>query len=234
MRINEILIEADQYSPKYRRVAPKLLAEFIKRHCQPWLEETDWGDTVFYRGVKHDKPAFIKKTRTDRRPMDTPRDFHKIFDTILQAVGSVANRTNSLFCTGHKETAEIYGNVYVVIPIGPINYAWSPVWGDWTGDLSNDEDQIIGLLLPEKQEELEQISNLPRFNQQGDINKDRDLIIDRLFRDPKSYDTDLLNEYIKVNDQLTNAMFSDNEVMIQCGSALYIEPVLYTKVFQVI
>lgn len=119
------------------------ITEYIATKCDPWLQAIDGPDDRVYRGIpikkaKSDLVAILP-VRSDRKPRDTHPDRHALFDAMLELVGSKANRSNSAFVTGKFSEAVEYGQPYVFIPIGEFSYTWSPIYSDWTNDLSLQE-----------------------------------------------------------------------------------------------
>lgn len=147
MKVTEIL-ESDDYSPsdifgfKDERIAvarkqAQKLADYLKDNCSPWLQQTNNGDLVVYRGFNDDSrikkaPAFIKAVRQNRKPRDSYLSDHNYFNEVIRRCGKKANRSNSVFVSGSMQEAEHYGFVYIVIPIGDFNYTWSTKFSDWT------------------------------------------------------------------------------------------------------
>lgn len=128
-------------------------ATFIKSQCQPWLAEAGDLATKMYRGVllhnKQDLP-FQMPIRADRRSRDNKRETTSALNAAIAEKGLVANRSNSIFCTGALETAASYGLPHVVIPIGKFNYTWSPVMEDAFSALSykSEDNHFAYFLLP--------------------------------------------------------------------------------------
>lgn len=115
-----------------------LIADYIKTNCRKWLNETNNGQIVFYRGMRQNYSkylAFIKRVRTDRDPKDSLQIGHDTYNAMIDAVGGVANRTNSVFVVSSYVTARDYGlpggQVSVAFPIGDYSYTWSTEWHDW-------------------------------------------------------------------------------------------------------
>lgn len=209
MRISEILSESlDNVSHDYDDQAAIKIADFIKKNCQPWLAATEHIEPVLYRGVEAAgkirlPQSFIKPTRTDRKPMTTDPNRNDIFNMLIGVVGGKANRNNSIFCTSDASEARMYGPVFVVMPIGNFNYTWSPEWFDWTLSMTrNDAIRLSkGGAPPE-----------------GLVN-------------PEYWDPELVHNLIKADEGLEEAIRRKHEIMISCGSALYVGPNFYkTKV----
>lgn len=192
------------------------IVTFAKTFCQPWLSQTDNGKMIVYRGMnKEHEPAFVKKTRRDRRPLSSVDFWHNAYQAILQTMNSPATRTNSLFCTGKLSDTTLYGKSYVVIPIGHFNYSWSPVWSDWT--MRVEVSQLKKML---KQPIADNLSS-PR----GHINPG----IEGACANPSNYIPEEVAKYVTVDEGLQDAINSGNEIMIKCSAGLYIVPELFKE-----
>lgn len=217
MRARDFLIENKGNGIRF--VALEDATDIIKTQCQPWMKATDNGAYFVFRGTNSfnaDGYAFIKPTRLDRKPRDTSKVYHTIFNSILDISGSIANRNNSIFCSGDPQVSKTYGSNYVVFPIGEFHYTWSPVWEDWTVDLS-----------------LREISNLIKTKDPKkfiDAEDDPDEQLKYLINfvdDANNYDMDALHKALKVDTGLIDAIRSGTEIMIHCSSALYVDSEAY-------
>lgn len=221
MRFKELFEAKEKHSSRnIRNISEKRLSSYIHKHCQPWLNATQGLEV--YRGVRLSSglSSFIKKTRTDRSPSDTEPSRQHIFNLLLQYAGSNVSRNNSIFCTGSRETAEDYGKVFVVFPIGNFEYAWSPKYADWTRHM--DYAQLMRMLKPELfayQGDPDEIGN--------EINSSEKLI--NLFTDKKNIKPNVLNRIISVNEGLPQAIKSGHEIMIKCEKVLYVDTNTYHK-----
>ena len=129
------------------------LAELIAEKCGPWLAAGGSSDLV-YRGVfSHWGPstkdivlpalkntAFSEvileiDTNKNRRPTDSPDWLHDAMNDALRDVTGSPMRTDSVFVTGSQDNALEYGTMYLVFPIGKVDYAWSPQLVDATSEL---------------------------------------------------------------------------------------------------
>lgn len=104
-----------------------------------------------YRGMIGDHPEiFIGRSRDDRRPMDTYDDLHSEFNKILIVNGFVANRGNSIFCSGNMGTSFGYGESYAIFPKNGFQFTWAAKVNDLTNKFSilgmtSSEDLYSGL-----------------------------------------------------------------------------------------
>ena len=117
------------------------LAEMIAKDCQPYLNlihfpQRDRSGIPFllYRGMhQNDVPADIltpATVRKDRKPLDTNKLSSEIVDDWLFNLVKWRPRSAGLFVTSITRNARDYGVPYLVFPIGPFDYLWSPVISD--------------------------------------------------------------------------------------------------------
>lgn len=71
---------------------------------------------------------YKKAVRKDRKPMSTKGPVHKIIDDWFEEEMGMKARSQAVFCTGERGrgTAETYGDIAVILPIGKFIYTWSP------------------------------------------------------------------------------------------------------------
>lgn len=250
MRVHEILVENIQglrplITPMYKGYeltaetgsasvdgdeAAKYLIDVMRRQAGPWLKSIrDPRSQVMYRGMKGLDPHTAVEVPTRwRGPRDTTIFYHHVFNTLLAAAGSVANRTNSVFVTGSSFQAAGYGAVYVYIPLGDFNYAWS-IWQDWTHDLSSEE--IWGMLLPlQRRKVLKMVQDAEsssRDSEKVEYALTQDPAFQEIVKDPASYDTKQVHKNITVDQDLVRAIQSGNEILIHSDSGLYIDSNFY-------
>jgi hypothetical protein len=153
------ILEADFLRPG------QSVAEFISENARPWLEASNnghwvvyrgiWGqnDSVFPRVIRNNPFTFPEPDKSHdpraepRRPMDTPEVRHQAFNAVIKSVGGIANRSNSAFVTHDAKWAGNYGEPYVFMPLGDFHYTWSPVYRDWTADFNGND--LIKLMRPD-------------------------------------------------------------------------------------
>lgn len=129
------------------------LIDMIKRDCVQWIEACN-GETL-YRGINENflgmgelyksyvlsdeeqikhrliGPHVLKiKVLKDRQPVDSSDELHETLDKIFYDATGIKFRSESVFCVKSKQIAGTYGHVFVVLPIGPVKYAWSPYIDD--------------------------------------------------------------------------------------------------------
>lgn len=129
----------------------KKTIKLLKTSCKEWLKQTQNGKLTIYRGFREDSLpnntnllVFSKTVRKHRKPLDSSKNQHEMFNKIIKFLEKTANRSNSAFTSGDYSVASEYGRVYNVIPIGEFNYTWSNELHDWHNDLSlYDEGEYI-------------------------------------------------------------------------------------------
>lgn len=77
-----------------------------------------------YRGYHSEKPYIIKDCPQSRFPKDSSMGLHDFLNMCITRAKRVANRSNSLFCSGEVGVAGCYGNIHAIFPIGKFNYTW--------------------------------------------------------------------------------------------------------------
>lgn len=109
----------------------------IRSNCGPFLDEARGN---LYRGVGHPpevKPGapveevLVKSMiRKNRRARDNKQEFNDYVDAITQDHVGFKMRSAALFTTTDLATAEHYGDVALIFPIGDFQFAWSPLIKD--------------------------------------------------------------------------------------------------------
>jgi hypothetical protein len=133
MRLRHYLTEADFNTDK--------VVSMIKKDCGPFLNEISKVRRPLWRGSKTSKGDFAKvKTRTDRLPLDTGIEVHKLLDAMFYRKFGWPARSQSVICTNTFTEAAIYGNIYTIYPIGKFDVIWAkdlsdvghiiPFWAD--------------------------------------------------------------------------------------------------------
>lgn len=87
----------------------------------------------FFRGVSARYDAqhpTIHETRRDRRPKDSPIEFHNVVDEWFHSRFGVRYRSQGVFLTSGRITAQAYAatpaHVMRIIPLSEYRYCWSP------------------------------------------------------------------------------------------------------------
>lgn len=212
MRLSEIDLE-----PQGLDYDAKSLVQYVEANAQPWIEASLNLRLSFVRGIRtfskypgSEKAVFIRNVRRNRDPKDTAPERHKMFNAAIQAAGGIANRSNSIFVTSSMAEASVYGDVYIVVPLGEFHYTWSPKWADWTAQAKT--SAFVEL--------LRKNPNIPE--QYSDFG------YAKLLDDPNSY-PDEIKDLIWFDRDLEKAYYSTNEVMISCNTALFISRPVFAQ-----
>lgn len=132
IKFNQYLME-DENEKELKKLKKYMIK--IKKECQPYLKAIG-NDTMKYqmfRGVKKSKKIVFKmKVRKDRRPLDTALDIHKLLDDAMYKHHKIRGRSQCLFATGSKGDAAVYGEPYMIFPIGSFKFLWSPKIRDFS------------------------------------------------------------------------------------------------------
>jgi hypothetical protein len=83
-----------------------------------------------YRGLNANADIFIGRPRENRKAKDTSAPLHREMDKLFSAAGFTALRSNSIFCSGDINTADTYGDLYIIFPINGFSFTWSPIVDD--------------------------------------------------------------------------------------------------------
>ena len=189
--------------------------------CKPFQKEIGFDGTFDFkplkRGMKNKPSLLIGNVRPDRKPTDTPLPIHEFMDNWFYEKFGVKFRSNAMFAT-KSQSAQIYGDVYIVFPIGEFKYCYSSTIDDLYATIANKiESKLSSHYAPLTKE---------KFN---DFLSDEDNlkfaldIVEKILSDSKYIDSDL--------EKVSNFP----EIMINCKSYLAIKSDLYddfTKLYQ--
>lgn len=163
MKINEVT-----HPPQNPKLSIKLknIHDFIQANCSKYLNDIrDPKYLKLYRGIdsplktRREKNVFrsamLVKPRAERRPKDTSPVVHDMIVKAFKDAGFIANRDNSLFCSGSIYTGEGYSSylvkpgqeesdhiksLFVVYPVGDYHITWSSEVEDFTNSFGNESD----------------------------------------------------------------------------------------------
>lgn len=200
------------------------LIPFIQENCGPWLSEAGMDDVV-YRGTRAFPEmalAAIKPVRPDRRPKDSNKQFHEIYQTIIDIAGGRAHRENSMFVTGFKNDTVQYGTPHIVFPMGNYSYTWSSLFRDWYSDIEEKLNPLGAMeyLLGAEAGEILNRSSEESIPLNDQIN---------LMSDPGAYDPSKIKKYIHVDQGIDLAIQGGYEIMIACDKAIYFDLAFYNN-----
>jgi hypothetical protein len=110
----------------------------LQRDCKKFIDFIRlYKPTPFvYRGVTRANDDYTTKTtRTNRKPVDTPKYTHDILDELFYDKFGWKPRSEGVF-TWTKEV-QGYGKMNLFFPIGDFKFVWSPKVKDLYVDLNN-------------------------------------------------------------------------------------------------
>ena len=121
----------------------------ISSKCRPFLQAVkSCKNKALWRGVTGSKNIVIYKTiRTDRKPLMSKVKIQKEWDKLFMETYGWKPRSEGLFVTGDIDMTSGYGdNHYIVFPVGPIQYLWSPTIADlftyWNEPIERKEEIV--------------------------------------------------------------------------------------------
>ena len=190
--------------------------------CKPFQKEIGF-DGIFdfkplKRGMKNKSNILIGNVRPDRRPMSTPLPIHEFMDNWFYEKFGIRFRSNAMFVTKSQGSARLYGNVYIVFPIGEFKYCYSSTIDDLYATIANKiESKLSSHYAPLTKEKFND------FLSDDDNLKFALDIVEKILSDSKYIDSDL--------EKVSNFP----EIMINCKTYLAIKSDLYddfTKLYQ--
>ena len=129
MRFKTFLIESSTYSLEQAM-------EHIRRECTAFLRASQGKPLM--RGIAKERIKGSDIVRIDqskvlftdhpsnRPPRDSDDGFNFMFNAMMDVAFQEENiRRHSVFVTGSRSVAQMYGNVNFVFPAGTIKYLWS-------------------------------------------------------------------------------------------------------------
>jgi hypothetical protein len=182
--------------------------------CKPFQKEIGFDGTFDFetlkRGMKNKPKLFIGNVRPDRRPSDTPLPIHEFMDNWFYKKFGVKFRSNAMFVTKSRGSAQIYGDVYIVFPIGEFKYCYSSTIDDLYATIANKiESKLSSYYAPLTKEKFND------FLSDDDNLKFALDIVEKILTESKYVDNDL--KYVSYYP----------EIMINCKSYLAIKSDLY-------
>ena len=120
------------------------MANMIKKDCKSFLKEV--GENSIYRGYKKQIKTIERiKSRSDRKPLGTPKEDHDMLNKMFKKKFGWKARSEGVFCSNDINDVQQYGIVHLFYPIGQYKYVWSPKVKDLTvnlEDFDNYEDDF--------------------------------------------------------------------------------------------
>jgi len=108
----------------------KEIIKILNRDCKPFIREFKnnlKNDDFIYRGVYYQEIDFYekKKSRQDRRPLNTPEHTHKRLDDLFMKEFGWKARSEGVFCTNKRKQAFGFGEPHLFFPIGQYDYIYN-------------------------------------------------------------------------------------------------------------
>jgi len=208
----------------------------IKKECSDFLNDID-KDHILYRGLWSDDVPnkFVPiKVNKNRVPRNTNIHVHNLFDLGFKHVYNTKARSECVFCSGNKDQTKIYGNVYIVFPVGKYEAYWSPYIHDlFSGLNSKPKDDDIALFIAYTyalQASVRYFNILPvlEANKLLDVLEKYDIKpeINDIFVKLKDKIDKLSAHFIKtyyIKGNIKKAIESKNEIMIDCDKYYVLE-----------
>lgn len=110
----------------------------IEKDCKQIIDEYKHTDRFMLRGLRGKNDFSVITPRSDRKPKDTNPMLHNAFDNAFQKLHGWKPRSEGVFVTGKHDTADSYGDVFIVLPIGRYKYLWSDDIEDLYSKTSDD------------------------------------------------------------------------------------------------
>jgi hypothetical protein len=201
MRIKELLeaVEIDTNPARQEQELAEKVVTILRRDCAPYLDMIGglqqalvinplWRGAADFNWDEEEEPIKLINVDLTRMPRDTRHYIHEMLNDWFVRKTGIAYRSQSIFCTGSRFTANQYatgwgnhdnGSTVIMIPVGNFNYCWSSEIEDLFSYLESDVDT----------------SDLT----QGKLN----LLMNN-------------NKYVQ-NTGLKQAIASNNEIMVNCN-----------------
>ena len=187
-------------------------AKIFHEECEPFRKYSkhDFSRDIdyhgLYRGMEMDDLAKVCRVRKNRKPSDTPIEFHNIMDDWFNKKFGIRFRSNAMFAVQNERLASQYGSLYNVFPIGEFDICSS--------------NEIIDLY----EELLRDCTNYVAVFKLNHINTENSSFI---YDFAKKYSEDYepyLNRMLELANYKLNTPLNDiadtSEVMINCNKYL--------------
>ncbi len=108
--------------------------EAIKTECKTWIRHAEGA--FAYRGIENYNADIMKKfVRKNRETLGMDQRKSNKLDKEFHDQFGWKPRSQGMFCTGDYLVAHQYGRVWIVYPIGAVDYLWSKEIGDLYVDI---------------------------------------------------------------------------------------------------
>jgi hypothetical protein len=137
MKFTEYIEESSKYELKLYGVVQSLY-----KNCAPFIKELKKSgeNKILWRGTKKVSTRTILQVspRQDRSPKDMEVEIHDELDERFKQKFGWMARSEGVFVTSQKASAETYGDGYIFFPVGKYEYLYNPTIGDLFSDLDSD------------------------------------------------------------------------------------------------
>ena len=186
----------------------KKIAAHLRLYCMPFLQAINYElfQYTLWRGLSQQSESdiFVINCPVNRQPKDTPIELHTEADNWFKKKTGIAFRSNAFFVTGSYSEAKGYGSAsyngdqfgdeFIFIPIGPYSFCWSERIHDFYAMTEGEVDTIYNSYTgPDLSEKLKEWAE------------------DKLGSGAYQYNTNM-----------KDAIMSQNEIMIHCTKAYFI------------
>lgn len=210
------------------------MASVIIEECGPFLEATKFQSNQYFAGLFKGlsglrKGSFAHKidVKLDRKPVDTPLEFHNILDNYFLRKFNRKFRSESTFAVGDIDIAHRYGTCYMIFPIGKFESLWSPKVQDAFDNLFKHEKFLDPINEEWSDVYLEVTKFLDKNNIKGDVLKNWEnwTYYFDLYLYSKEGSKYLDYKHNKLlNLTLSGKDYQEHEVMIACKQYYAIQP----------
>ena len=194
--------------------------KWVQKKCKPFLKE--WmplqktGEMFpLYRGM-NEQDVGEKWVRQDRKPEMSGRKFHIDMDNMMKQVHGINGRTKAMFCTGDVDAVTPYGNAFMVFPVGKYKYLWSGRIRDLYIDASKygyHQNMMDWIVSTARKMKIDIYDSKTGSQAQKELRKMGEAQNTQALRD-------MMKHYY--TKDLRKAIRSENEIMVQCESYLYL------------
>jgi hypothetical protein len=131
MRLTRYINESDWFEKKDKAIA------MLKEDCKPVLKEIKKAKSLIWRGASRQTPLILRKrTRKNRRPLNTHINVHKLLDTFFKKNYGWRARSQSVMGTNTENSAYIFGmEALMLFPIGKYDVLWKKGVGDFINEM---------------------------------------------------------------------------------------------------
>lgn len=201
MTLDELVTNTNQSFSFESQDDLEQVAQIIVEACTPFLQQINYeaDKYILWRGLGgkfttiSPNPVDVMTVRKDRQPVLTGANAHKLSDRYFDEKFGIKGRSATTFVTGQIKHAMSYGRPYAVFPVGEFRFLWSPNVADMAGLFVGREAQMIN-----------------NFIADGEENEAYQFV------------TDILDKQKYTTSNLTAAIASNNEVMIESDKILIV------------